>query len=401
MEAFIYDAVRTPRGKGKPSGKLHRARPVTLVSTLLNALRERNKFDTEFIEDIILGCVTPVGEQGADIAKLSAQYAGYSNKVAGVTLNRFCSSGLEAVNQAAAAVMCGMTDGVIAGGVECMSRVPMGSDGGSWMIDPDVMSKISFVPQGISADLLATLHKISREDADRFALESQRRAGLAWQENRFKKSIVAVKDAQGDLLLDRDEHLRPSTTLEELGALKPSFAEIGENYGFDSLAIKKYPQVERIRHIHHAGNSSGIVDGAAALLVGSSEFGKKFGLKPRAKIKSFAVTSTEPTIMLTGPAPATQKALAKAKLSVKDIDLFEINEAFASVVILAMRELGISEDKVNVNGGAIALGHPLGATGAMILGTVIDELERQNKTLGLATLCVGGGMGVTTIVERV
>lgn len=400
MEAFIYDAVRTPRGRGKASGKLHGSRPVVLAATVLAALRERNQLDTALVEDVLLGCVTPIGEQGADIAKLATQYAGYSHLTAGATINRFCSSGLEAVNTAAAYVMSGMAELIIAGGVESMSRVPMGSDGGSWMIDPDVMARTSFVPQGISADLLATLHGITRKDADAFAVESQKRAGKAWQEKRFAKSIIPVRDAHGDVVLDIDEHMRPSTTLEDLAQLKPSFLELG-GYGFDTVAIRKYPAVEAIQHIHHAGNSSGIVDGAAALLIGNREIGKKLGLKPRARIRSFAVTSTEPTVMLTGPAPATRKALKQGKLAIGDIDLLEINEAFASVVILAERELGVSHEKVNVNGGSIALGHPLGATGAIILGTVLDELERTNKTLGLATLCVGGGMGVTTIIERV
>jgi acetyl-CoA C-acetyltransferase len=401
MSAYLFDAVRTPRGKGKNTGSLHAVRPVRLASETLKALQIRNNLDTSQVEDVILGCVTPVGEQGGNIAKLVAQYSGYPSSVAGFTLNRFCASGLEAVNLAAAQIMSGTCDLVVAGGVESMSRIPMMSDGGAWMTDPEVFDKTLFVPQGISADLLASMNGISRKEADQFAVESQKRAATAWEQGRFKKSIVPLRDISGEIVLDRDEHIRPGATVEELGGLKPSFQEMGEKYGFDPVALQRYPAVEKIEHIHHAGNSSGIVDGAAAVLLGSKEAGSKLGLKPRAKIKAMAVVSTEPTLMLTGPVPATQKVLQKAKMKISDIDLFEINEAFAAVVIYAMRELGISQDKVNVNGGAIALGHPLGATGAMLVGTVVDELERQNKSTGLVTLCVGGGMGVATIIERV
>lgn len=400
-EALIFDAVRTPRGKGKKSGGLHTARPIHLASTVLNALKDRNNLDTSLVEDVILGCVTPIGEQGADIAKAAALYAGYDQKVSGVTLSRFCGSGLEAVNQAAAYIKSGFTELMIAGGVESMSRVAMGSDGGAMMVDPDAAGKIGFVPQGISADLIATLNQFSREDVDAFAVQSQQRAGVAWQEGRFERSIIPVLDVAGQVLLAKDEHLRPDTTLEGLAGLKPSFKEMGENYGFDSVAIQKYPMLERISHVHHAGNSSGIVDGAAGLLMGSSEMAQKLGLKPRAKIRAVAVIGDEPTIMLTGPVPATQKALDQAGLTIKDIDLIEVNEAFASVVLNFVKAFDLSQDKINVNGGAIALGHPLGATGAMILGTLLDELERQDKQLGLATLCIGGGMGIATIIERV
>ncbi len=401
MSAYIYDAVRTPRGRGKSSGSLFSTRPVELAKTVLEAVVQRNSFSTEHLEDVIFGCVTPVGEQGADIAKLACQYAGFSNNVAGVQLNRFCASGLEAVNTAAAHIIAGISDLVIAGGVESMSRIPLGSDGGAWMADPDVASKTMFVPQGISADLMAELYHISRREADQFALQSQKKAALAWKENRFQKSIVPVKDRFGYVTLAKDEYLRPETTLADLETLKPSFQELGEKYGFDSIAIAKYPQVQSINHIHHAGNSSGIVDGAAAVLLGNKDIGLKLNLKPRAKIRSMAVVSTEPTVMLTGPAPSTRKALKKAGMNLSDIDLFEINEAFAGVVIHAMRDLEIDAEKVNVNGGSIALGHPLGATGAMLIGTVLDELERTDRNTGLVTLCVGGGMGVATVIERV
>lgn len=401
QEIFIYDAVRTPRGRGKKTGSLNPARPVQLTKTVLDALRERNKLDTSDVDDVILGCVTPVGEQGADVAKLSALYAGYADSVAGVQVNRFCASGLEAINNAGCSVAAGYTDLVVAGGVESMSRVPMGMDGGAWMIDPEVSDRIAFVPQGISADLMATLDGVSREEADKFAVESQKKAAQAWEEKRFSKSIIPVKDEFGETLLDRDEHMRPDTTLEGMSQLKASFVEMGEKYGFDSFTARKYPHVESVNHIHHAGNSSGIVDGAAAVLVGNEKIGKKNGWTPRAKIRGMAVTSTEPILMLAGPGPASKKVLEKTGLKASDIDLWEINEAFAAVVLRAIRELDIDPAKVNVNGGSIALGHPLGATGAMLLNTVVDELERQNKKLGLVTLCIGGGMGIATIVERV
>ena len=400
MDAFIYDVVRTPRGRGKPNGKLHPARPVELAGTVLRAIQERSDLDTSLVEDVILGCVTPFGEQGADIAKLAAQYAGYGDSVAGVQLNRFCASGLEAVNTAAAHCASGYSDLIVAGGVESMSRVPMGSDGGAWMSDPEVASRVRFVPQGISADLLATLGGITRTDADAFALESQKRAARAIQEGRFQRSLIPVRDTHGNVLLEADEHPRPGTTLAELAALKPSFADMGQKFGFDAVAISRYPAVERIDHVHHAGNSSGVVDGASAVLIGSAAAGKKIGKSPRARIVSAAVLSTEPTLMLAGPAPATLKCLAKAGLKAGAVDPYEINEAFSAVVIRAVRELDIDPAKVNVNGGAIALGHPLGATGAMLLGTALDELERTKKKYALITLCVGGGMGVATLIER-
>ena len=400
-QAYIFDSVRTPRGRGKKDGKLHSTRPVMLAKTVLQALKERNDLDTEKIEDVIFGCVTPVGEQGGNIAKTAAFAADYSDRVPGVTLNRFCSSGLEAINQAAASVRAGFSDLIVAGGVEAMSRIPLGSDGGAWVIDPEVANKTSFVPQGISADLIASLYGFSRQDCDAFAVQSQQRAAQAWREKRFDKSIVAVHSCAGEILLGHDEHMRAETTVESLAKLKPAFAVQGEQYGFDSVAIQKYPQLERINHVHHAGNSSGIVDGAAAVLIGSEKAGKEMNLKARAKIRSIGLVSTEPTIMLTGPAPATQLALKKAGLSIDDIDLIEVNEAFSSVVLNFMREMKISDEKVNVNGGAIAMGHPLGATGAIIMGTVLDELERRQLSLGLVTLCVGGGMGVATIIERV
>lgn len=398
---YIYDAVRTPRGRGKSSGSLHKARPVELTKTVLDAIRERNSLDTAQVDDLILGCVTPVGEQGADFAKLSALYAGYADSVAGVQVNRFCASGLEAVNQAGCSVAAGYTDLVIAGGVESMSRVPMGMDGGAWMIDPDVSHKIAFVPQGISADLMATLDGVTREQADQFAIESQTKAAKAWQEKRFARAVIPVKDEFGDLLLDHDEHIRADTTLSGLATLKPSFAEMGEKFGFDAFTARKYPQVESVRHIHHAGNSSGIVDGAAAVLIGNEKVGKRNGWSPRARIRGMALTSTEPVLMLGGPGPASQKVLEKCGLRASEIDLWEINEAFAAVVLRAIRELEIDPKLVNVNGGSIAMGHPLGATGAMLLATIVDELERQQKKLGLVTLCIGGGMGIATIVERV
>lgn len=399
-EAYIFDAVRTPRGRGKKDGSLHSVKPITLLTTVLNALQERNNLDTAQVDDIVMGCVTAVGDQGADIAKTAALAADWDERVAGVTLNRFCASGLEAVNLAAMKVRSGWEDLVVAGGVEAMSRVPMGSDGGAWATDPETNLHTGFMPQGIGADLIATLEGFSREDVDGFAVKSQQKAANAWEKGYFGKSIIPVCDPNGVVILDRDEHVRGNTTVESLAGLKPSFQMMGE-MGFDGVAREKYHYVEKINHVHHAGNSSGIVDGATALLIGSEAKGKALGLTPRARIVATAVTSTDPTIMLTGPAPAARKALDKAGMSVDQIDLFEVNEAFASVVMRFQRELSVPDDKVNVNGGAIAMGHPLGATGAMILGTLLDELERRELRYGLATLCVGGGMGIATIIERI
>ena len=398
-EAYIYDAVRTPRGKGKRDGSLHQVTPVHLIANLLWALRDRNSLDTSKVDDVVLGCVTPVGEQGADIARTAVLYAGWDQSVAGVTQSRFCASGLESVNIAAQKVASGFEDLVVAGGVESMSRWPMGSDGGAMVMDPRVNSAMGFAPQGIGADLIATLDGFTRKDVDEFALRSQKRAAQARSEGRFKKSVVPVKDLNGMTVLDHDEFIRGDATMEGLAALKPSFEQMGQ-MGFDATALRKYTTVEKINHVHHAGNSSGIVDGAAALLIGSKKIGKKLGLTPRARIVSTAVTGSEPTIMLTGIAPASRKALARAGMDAKSIDLFEINEAFAAVVMHAARDLDIDMNRVNVNGGAIAMGHPLGATGAMILGTLLDEMERTNKQTGLASLCVGGGMGIATIIER-
>ena len=400
-EAYIYDAVRTPRGRGRANGSLHEVRPIELATQVLKAIRDRNELDTAYLDDVVLGCVMPVGEQGSDIARVAALNADYSENVPGKQLNRFCASGLEAVNTAAAQVMSGQSDLAIGGGVESMSRVPMGADGGAMVMDPEIASKMYFIPQGISADLMATKFGFSREDVDAYAIESQRRAKHAWDNGYFKNSIVPVKDQIGLTILDHDEYMRPETTMEDLAKLNPAFTVPGEQAGFDAVAIQRYPEVERINHVHHAGNSSGIVDGAAAVLVGSKEMGEKLGLKPRAKIRAFASIGSEPTIMLTGPAPASEKALKRAGMTTKDIDLFELNEAFAAVVLRYMQALGIPHDKINVNGGAIAMGHPLGATGAMILGTLIDEMERRGAATGLATLCVGAGMGTATIVELV
>ena len=399
-EAFIFDAVRTPRGKGKKDGALYSVKPVDLVAGLLKALEARNQLDTSQVDDIVLGCVTPVGDQGADIAKTAALVADWDEQVSGVQLNRFCASGLEAVNLAAMKVRSGFEDLVVAGGVESMSRIPMGSDGGAWAMDPATNMHTHFVPQGIGADLIATLEGFSRSDVDAFALRSQQKAARARADGSFNKSLVPVTDQNGILILDHDEFIRTDSTLEGLGKLKPSFEMMGQ-MGFDASALRKYSHVERIEHIHTPGNSSGIVDGAALMLIGSEAKGKELGLKARGRIVATAVTSTDPTIMLTGPAPATRKALAKAGLNVNDIDLFEVNEAFASVVMKFMKDMGVSEDKVNVNGGSIAMGHPLGATGCAILGTLLDELEKRNLRYGLATLCVGGGMGIATIIERV
>lgn len=399
-EAYIYDAVRTPRGRGKSDGSLHTLQPVQLLTTVLQNLRDRNHLDTRLIDDVIMGCVTPIGEQGADIARTAVLNAGYAQSVAGVQLNRFCSSGLEAMNMAAAYVMSGQVDLIVAGGVESMSRVPMGSDGGALGMNPQIVAEHKIVPQGISADLIATLYGYSRTDVDAFAAESYRRATEAQQAQRFQRSLVPMEDGLGGTLLDRDEGVRPGTTAESLAKLKPAFESIGK-MGLDALALMKYPTLTHIDHVHHAGNSSQIVDGAAGVLIGSKAMGEKLGLKPRAKIRAFAVIGTEPTLMLTGPVPATQKALARAGMTIGDIDLFEVNEAFAAIPLFFMEQLGVDHSKVNVNGGSIALGHPLGATGAILSATLLDEMERTGKATGLATLCIGGGMGIATIFERI
>jgi acetyl-CoA C-acetyltransferase len=400
-DAFILDAVRTPRGRGRPDGSLHPITPVQLAAQTLAALRDRNNLDTKLVDDVTLGCVTPVMEQGADIARVAALVAGYDESVPGKQLNRFCASGLESVNTAAAQVMSGSSDMAIGGGVESMSRVPMGSDGGAWAIDPRVAWQQYFVPQGISADLIATLDGYTRETVDAYAVESQRRAAYAQQAGHFDRSIIAVKDAIGEVALAKDEYLRPGTTMDDLAKLKPAFTQMGEDAGFDAVAIMRYPQVETINHVHTAGNSSGIVDGAAAMLVGSKKAARKAGIKPRARIVGFASIGSEPTIMLTGPAAASRRVLKRCGMKTSDIDLWEINEAFASVVLRFMRDMELSPDKVNVNGGAIALGHPLGATGAIVLNIALDELERRNLSTALVTLCIGAGMGTATIIERV
>ncbi|MEV8332122.1 acetyl-CoA C-acetyltransferase [Streptomyces niveus] len=401
-EAYVYDAIRTPRGRGKANGALHGTKPIDLVVGLIHEIRSRfPDLDPAAIDDVVLGVVSPLGDQGSDIARTAAVAAGLPHTVAGVQENRFCGSGLEAVNLAAAKVRSGWEDLVLAGGVESMSRVPMGSDGGAWAMDPMTSIRTGFAPQGIGADLIATIGGFTRRDVDEFAALSQERAAAAWKDGRFARSVVPVRDTNGLTVLDHDEHLRPGTTADSLAALKPSFAQIGDLGGFDAVALQKYHWIEKIDHVHHAGNSSGIVDGASLVAIGSKESGERYGMRPRARIVSAAVSGSEPTIMLTGPAPATRKALAKAGLTIDDIDLVEINEAFAAVVLRYVADMGLSLDKVNVNGGAIALGHPLGATGAMILGTLVDELERQDKRFGLATLCIGGGMGVATVVERV
>lgn len=399
-DAYIYDAIRTPRGRGRKDGSLHEITPIQLATQQLESIRDRNDLDTSLVDDVIMGCVAPVGEQGSNVARVAAINAGYADTAAGFQINRFCASGLEAVNVAAAKVMSGEADLAIGGGVESMSRIPMGSDGGAMASDPSVAFESYFVPQGISADLIATKYGHSRDDVDAYAVESQKRAKAAWDDDRFSKSIVPVKDVVGMNVLDHDEFMRPETTMQSLGALKPSFVDMGA-FGFDNVAIQRYPEVERINHVHHAGNSSGIVDGSAAVLVGTREMGEKLGLKARARIKSMASIGSEPTIMLTGPSFAAEKALKRAGMSKSDIDVWELNEAFASVVLRFMEALDIDHSEINVNGGAIAMGHPLGATGAMILGTVLDELERSNKSTALATLCVGAGMGTATIIERV
>lgn len=400
-ECFVYDTVRTPRGKGKKDGALHEVTALALASQVLEAVRDRNHLDTSIVDDVVLGCVDPVGEQGSNIARIAVLNADYAESVAGVQINRFCASGLEACNMAAAQIMSGQSDMTIGGGVESMSRVGMGASGGAWSSDPSIAIKSYFAPQGIGADLIATLDGFSRDDVDAYAVESQKRAANAWKNGHFKKSVVPVKDIIGQTLLDHDEHMRPDATMQSLASLKAAFAELGDFAGFDSVATQRYPQVEVINHVHHAGNSSGIVDGAAAVLLGNREAGRRTGLKPRARIRAFASIGSEPSIMLTGPALVTEKVLKRAGMKITDIDLYELNEAFASVVLRFMKVLDIPHDKVNVNGGAIAMGHPLGATGAMILGTVLDELERRNLSTALVTLCVGAGMGTATIIERI
>ncbi len=400
-EAYIYDHVRSPRGRGKPNGSLHSITPIELASQVLGALRDRNQLDTSLLDDVVLGCVAPVGEQGADIARIAVLNAGYAENVPGKQLNRFCASGLEAVNTAAAQIMSGQSDVAIGGGVESMSRVPMMSDGGAWATDPQVAYKTYFTPQGVSADLIATKYGISRQDLDAYSAESQKRAAHAWQQGWFTGSVVPIKDHIGRVVLDHDEHMRPEATAQSLGELNPSFVVMGEQGGFNSVILQRYPEVESVIHMHTPGNSSGIVDGSAAVLLGNSEAGARMDLKPRARVRAFASIGSEPSIMLTGPAPATEKVLKRAGMSVADIDLYELNEAFAAVVLHYMQQLKIPHDKINVNGGAIAMGHPLGATGAMILGTVLDELERRDLSTALITLCIGGGMGTATIIERV
>ncbi len=399
-ECFVYDTVRTPRGKGRKDGALHEVTALELGSQVLRNIRDRNKLDTSIVDDVIFGCVDPVGEQGSNIARIAVLNADYAESVAGVQINRFCASGLEACNMAAAQVMSGQSDMTIGGGVESMSRVGMGASGGSWATDPSIAIKSYFTPQGIGADLIATLDGFSRDDVDAYAVESQKRAANAWKNGYFKKSVTPVKDINGLTILDRDEHMRADTTMQSLASLQPAFAMPGE-FAFDAVALQRYPEVEQINHVHHAGNSSGIVDGAAAVLMGTKEAGRSTGMKPRARIRAFASIGSEPCIMLTGPALVTQKVLKRAGMTAKDIDLFELNEAFASVVMRFMKIIDVPHEKINVNGGAIAMGHPLGATGAMILGTVLDELERRNLSTALVTLCVGAGMGTATIIERV
>lgn len=401
-DAYIFDAVRTPRGKGKPDGGLHEVTSLALSAGVLNALKQRNDLDTHEVEDVIWGCVTPVGEQGGEIARSAVLHAGWNDSVPGLHVNRFCASGLEAVNLAANQIRGGAGELYVAGGVEMMSRVPMGSDGFAIAVDPYLALKTYFVPQGISADIIATEWGFGRDDVDAYAVESQRRAAVAWAEGRFAGSVVPVRDHNGLTILDHDEHMRPGTDMQSLGALRPSFREIGETMpGFDKVAILKYPHLERIAHVHHAGNSSGIVDGAAAVLVGSKAAGERFGLTPRARVRATSKVGTDPTIMLTGPLPATRKVLAAAGMGIGDIDLFEVNEAFAAIPMMFMAEFGIDPGRVNSNGGAIAMGHPLGATGAMIFGTALDELERSGGETALVTLCIGSGMGAATVIERV
>jgi acetyl-CoA C-acetyltransferase len=400
-DAFIYDHVRTPRGRGKADGALHEVTALNLAAQTLAAIRDRNKLDPAQIDDVVLGCVDPVGEAGGDIARAAALVAGLGDGVPGIQINRFCASGLDAVNFAGAQIMSGQHQMTIGGGVESMSRVGIGAAGGAWPVDPSIAVATYFLPQGISADLIATKYGFSRDDVDSYAVESQKRAAKSWEEGRFKNSVMPVKDCNGLTILAKDEHMRPATTMQTLAQLQPSFVQMGEMAGFDAVAVQRYPDVEAVNHVHTPGNSSGIVDGAAAVLIGSKEAGKAAGLKPRARIKAFANIGSEPSIMLTGPIPVTEKVLKKAGMSTSDIDLFELNEAFASVVLRYMEALDIPHDKINVNGGAIAMGHPLGATGAMILGIVLDELERRGKSTALITLCIGAGMGTATIIERV
>jgi acetyl-CoA C-acetyltransferase len=400
-DAFIYDHVRTPRGRGKVDGALHEVTALNLATQALAALKDRNSLDPAMVDDVVMGCVDPVGEAGGDIARVAAICAGYGDGVPGVQINRFCASGLDAVNFAAAEVMSGQHDMAVGGGVESMSRVGIGASGGAWPVDPAIALKSYFLPQGISADLIATKYGFSRDDVDAYAVESQQRAAAAWDAGRFAKAVIAVKDPNGITILAKDEHMRPSTTMQSLAQLKPSFVQMGELGGFDAVAIQAHPEIEAVNHVHHAGNSSGIVDGAAAVLIGNAEAGRRAGLKPRARIRAFANIGSEPAIMLTGPLDVTKKVLRKAGMSLADIDLFEVNEAFASVVLRFMQAFDLDNSKINVNGGAIALGHPLGATGAMILGTAIDEMERRNAATALVTLCIGLGMGTATIVERV
>jgi acetyl-CoA C-acetyltransferase len=400
-DAFIYDAVRTPRGRGKPDGALHEVSTLGLATTVLRAIKDRAGLDTELVDDVVLGCVDPVGEAGGDIARAAALAANYGDHVPGVQINRFCASGLDAVNIAASQIMAGQHDLTIGGGVESMSRVGIGASGGAWPVDPAIAIKAYFMPQGVSADLIATKYGFSRDDVDQYAVSSQHRAAKAWEEGRFEKSIVPVRDVNGITLLDRDEHMRPSTDMQSLAALKPSFVMMGEQGGFDAVAVEAHPEIEKVVHVHHAGNSSGIVDGAAAVLIGSAQAGKAIDLKPRAKIRAFANIGSEPAIMLTGPVDVTHKVLARAKMTLADIDLIEVNEAFASVVLRYLQAFDLDTSQLNVNGGAIAMGHPLGATGAMLLGTALDELERTGKATALITLCIGAGMGTATIIERV
>jgi acetyl-CoA C-acetyltransferase len=400
-DAFIYDHVRTPRGRGKPDGALHEVTSLALATHALKEIQRRNHLDTSLVEDVVLGCVDPVGEAGGDIARAAALCADFGDRVPGVQINRFCASGLDAVNFAAAQIMAGQHDLAIGGGVESMSRVGIGASGGAWPVDPAIAIKAYFMPQGVSADLIATKYGFSRDDVDAYAVESQRRAAKAWNEGRFAKSVAPVKDVNGITLLAKDEHMRPATDMQSLAALKPSFVMMGEMGGFDAVAVAAHPEIENIDHVHHAGNSSGIVDGAAAVLVGSKEAGSAAGLKPRARIKAFANIRSEPAMMLTGPVDVTRKLLARARMLKEDIDLFELNEAFASVVLRYQQAFELDPERLNVNGGAIAMGHPLGATGAMILGTALDELERSGKETALVTLCIGAGMGTATIIERV
>jgi len=400
-EAFIYDHVRTPRGRGKVDGSLHEVTTLNLATQVLKGIKDRNKLDTAAVDDVVMGLVDPVGEAGADIPRMAAICAGYGESVPGIQINRFCASGLDAVNFAAAKVMSGQSDLTVGGGVESMSRVGIGASGGAWPVDPMIALPSYFMPQGVSADLIATKYGFSRDDVDAYAVESQKRAAEAWNDNRFKNSILPVKDVNGITILAKDEHMRPTTTMQTLGQLQPSFVQMGEMGGFDAVAIQKHPEIEAVNHVHHAGNSSGIVDGAAAVLIGSAEAGKKAGLKARAKIKAFANIGSEPAMMLTGPIDVTNKLLKRTGMKLSDIDLIEINEAFASVVLRFMQAMNVDDSKVNVNGGAIALGHPLGATGAMLIGTALDEMERRDLKTALITLCIGAGMGTATIIERV